>query len=109
MILTHHRADAHQDHRTIAELTQQTFRAHTLLGYEIPKVDGDLGNPNFFIGLTREQCERKIERLYRHFPSQARHHWFDSELFRGLLRLRGMHAVAPAGWAEGFYCPRVTI
>jgi LmbE family N-acetylglucosaminyl deacetylase len=47
LVLTHWQGDAHQDHRLIAELTHNTFRDHLVLEYEIPKYDGDLGNPNF--------------------------------------------------------------
>ena len=41
----HHRARRHQDHRMIAELTWNTFRDHSILEYEIPKYEGDLGHP----------------------------------------------------------------
>ena len=90
-------------------MTAQTFRKEMILGYEIPKVDGDLGNPNFFVPLARAQGERKIEMLMKHFRTQLGRHWFDADLFRGLLRLRGMHAVAHSGWAEAFYCARMVV
>jgi LmbE family N-acetylglucosaminyl deacetylase len=42
-----HRPDArHQDHRVISDFTWCTFRDHLILKYEIPKYEGDLGNPN---------------------------------------------------------------
>ena len=44
LVLTHTRADLHQDHRLASELTWNTFRDHLVLEYEIPKVDGDLGD-----------------------------------------------------------------
>src|SRR5262249_36065947 len=37
LILTHHKGDAHQDHRLVADLTHDTFRDHLVLEYEIPK------------------------------------------------------------------------
>ena len=43
LILTHRLEDRHQDHRCVAELTWNTFRSHTILEYEIPKYEGDLG------------------------------------------------------------------
>src|SRR5437867_2012859 len=49
VIFTHSRADLHQDHRTVGELTWNTFRDHFILEYEIPKYDGGLVNPNFFV------------------------------------------------------------
>src|SRR5262245_23308067 len=37
VVFTHSRSDEHQDHRTIAQLTWNTFRDHLVLEYEIPK------------------------------------------------------------------------
>ena len=51
LILTHQRSDLHQDHRVTCELTWNTFRDHLILEYEIPKYDGDMGAPNFFVPL----------------------------------------------------------
>ena len=52
LILTHSSVDAHQDHRLINELTWNTFRRHTILEFEIPKYDGDLGRPNVYVPLS---------------------------------------------------------
>src|ERR1035437_3107377 len=60
LIFTHNRKDAHQDHRLVAELTWNTFRDHLILEYEIPKYDGDLGQPNLFVPLEPEICEKKV-------------------------------------------------
>ena len=60
LIFTHNHKDAHQDHRSIAQLTRQTFRDHLILEYEIPKYDGDLGRPNLFVPRESEICEKKI-------------------------------------------------
>ena len=45
LVLTHTRDDLHQDHRLACELTWNTFRDHLILEYEVPKWDGDLGQP----------------------------------------------------------------
>jgi LmbE family N-acetylglucosaminyl deacetylase len=103
LILTHYHKDAHQDHRLISELTWNTFRNHQILEYEIPKWDGDLGQPNFYIGLTSATLDRKIELLNDHFPSQRTRSWFDDETFRGLARIRGVEAGVQERYAEGFY------
>jgi LmbE family N-acetylglucosaminyl deacetylase len=103
LILTHNRSDAHQDHRVIAELTWNTFRNHLILEYEIPKYDGDLGQPGVFVTLPPEVCERKVGLLMDVFRSQHGKHWFGRETFFALLRLRGMEANAPGGYAEAFY------
>ncbi len=109
LILTHHRHDAHQDHRIVAELTWNTWRNHLILEYEIPKYDGDLGSPNVLIALDAETAERKIAGLMEHFPSQQERAWFDPDLFRAVLRVRGMEANAPARLAEGFYATKVVL
>src|SRR5262245_42079341 len=97
LILTHHKNDAHQDHQLIAELTHNTFRNHLILEYEIPKYDRDLGNPTFFVPLTRMQLDRKVELICRHFPSQQRRSWFTDETFRAVARIRGIGCNAPEG------------
>ncbi len=103
LILTHARDDAHQDHRFLSELTWQTFRAHAILEYEIPKYDGDLGRPNWYVPLGRDIVDRKLDCLLSCFESQRGKPWFDAETFRGLMRLRGMESRAPSGFAEGFH------
>ena len=107
LILTHWQGDAHQDHRTVAELTHNTFRDHLVLEYEIPKYDGDLGNPTFFAPLTRAQVLEKVEIISRHFPSQHGRRWFSDETFLALARLRGIGCNAPEGLAEAFYAERI--
>jgi LmbE family N-acetylglucosaminyl deacetylase len=104
LILTHHGRDLHQDHRLISELTWNTFRDHLILEYEIPKYDGDFGAPNVFVSLSKPVVEKKIETVLNAFRSQADKHWFSRELFLSVMRLRGMEANSPSGYAEGFYC-----
>jgi LmbE family N-acetylglucosaminyl deacetylase len=104
LIFTHYRADLHQDHRLISELTWNTWRNHLILEYEIPKFDGDFGSPNFFSALSRATLERKISLLQRHYASQAGKQWFAADLFQGVARIRGMECVAPESLAEAFYC-----
>jgi LmbE family N-acetylglucosaminyl deacetylase len=103
LILTHRRADAHQDHRLISELTWNTFRDHFILEYEIPKYDGDLGQPNVFVPLESDVCQKKVRHLMDAFNSQSCKRWFDESTFLSLMRLRGMECNAPSGHAEAFY------
>ena len=100
VVFTHARNDLHQDHRLACELTWNTFRDDLILEYEIPKYDGDLGAPNVFVPLEPSLVEEKLELLRQHYPSQHGKHWFDEELFRGLLRLRGMES--GTRYAEAF-------
>jgi LmbE family N-acetylglucosaminyl deacetylase len=109
LVLTHYRQDLHQDHRLISELTWNTFRNHLILEYEIPKWDGDLGTPNAFVALDEAVCQRKVEMIVTSFQSQATKPWFSEELFRSLLRIRGMECNAPSNYAEAFYCRKVLL
>lgn len=109
VIFTHNRKDAHQDHRLVAELTWNTFRNHLILEYEIPKYDGDLGQPNFFAPLDREVCEKKVNYLMEAFETQRTKKWFEKETFLALLRLRGMECAADSGYAEAFYCRKLVL
>ena len=109
LILTHNRKDAHQDHRTIAELTWNTFRNHLILEYEVPKYDGDLGQPSVFVPLEPDLCQLKVKHLLDAFPSQRNKRWFERETFLSLMRLRGMECNSPSGYAEAFYCRKLTI
>jgi LmbE family N-acetylglucosaminyl deacetylase len=104
LILTHYRADLHQDHRVVNELTWNTWRNHLIWEYEIPKYDGDMGVPNFFVPLDAALCERKIQQILEGYPSQGGHQWFMDDTFRSLLRLRGMECNSPSRYAEAFYC-----
>ena len=103
VILSHWRHDAHQDHREVSQLTWNTFRDHTILEYEIPKWDGDAGQPNVYLPASRAVMERKTGLLQQHFGSQRAKDWFDKEVFMGLARLRGMECRAPEGFAEAFH------
>ena len=107
LIFTHCRHDLHQDHRVINELTWNTFRDHLILEYEIPKYDGDLGNPNFYIHLDESLCVRKIRYILQCFKTQRTKHWFTEDTFRALLRLRGIESGASAKYAEAFYARKI--
>ena len=109
LIFTHNRNDAHQDHRLVAELTWNTFRNHFVLEYEIPKYDGDMGQPSAFVPLSADVCKKKIQLIMDTFQSQRGKHWFQPETFQSLMRLRGMECNAPSGYAEAFYCRKLVI
>lgn len=109
LILTQQRHDAHQDHRLISELTWNTFRNHLILEYEIPKYDGDMGQPSVFVPLEKEIYETKIRYLMESFQTQRSKNWFDESTFMSLMRLRGMECNAPSHYAEAFYCRKVVI
>jgi len=109
LVFTHRRDDRHQDHRTVAELTWNTWRDHLILEYEIPKYEGDLGHPSLYVPLDRDLVDRKIEVLLAVFGTQRSRHWFDADTFRGLMRLRGLECASPSGYAEAFHAPKVVL
>jgi LmbE family N-acetylglucosaminyl deacetylase len=109
VVFTHCRHDLHQDHRTICELTWNTFRNHLILEYEIPKYDGDLGSPNFFVPLEESICRQKIDAVVRSFVSQQQKHWFEEQTFFATLRLRGLECASPTRYAEAFYCRKLVL
>jgi len=107
LIFTHTRDDLHQDHRLINQLTWNTWRNHLILEYEIPKYDGDLRTPNFYVPFDRKIAERKIKYLMECFGTQRDKHWFTPDTFSGLMRIRGLEAVSAGQFAEGFYARKV--
>ena len=109
LIFTHHREDRHQDHRLVAELTWNTFRDHLILEYEVPKYDGDFGSPNVFVHLDQRTCRRKVRNILARFGSQRGRRWFTEDVFRAVLRLRGMESNAPDQYAEAFYCRKLVL
>jgi LmbE family N-acetylglucosaminyl deacetylase len=99
--------DAHQDHRTVADIVPTVFRDQLYLAYEIPKWDGDIGRPSVYFPLSAEAARRKVELLHKCFPSQHGRDWWDDEVFLGMARLRGMECREP--YAEAFNCGKSVI
>ncbi|MFH1763288.1 MAG: PIG-L deacetylase family protein [Gemmatimonadota bacterium] len=109
LIFTHYRFDRHQDHRLVSDLTWNTWRDHTILEYEVPKWDGDLGVPNGFVPLTRAAAERKTEEILSVFATQKDKPWFTADTFLSLMRLRGNECRAEEGFAEAFHARKLAL
>lgn len=109
VVLTHRLEDRHQDHRSVAELTWQAWRNHVIMEYEIPKYEGDLGQPNLYVPLADAVAERKLRHLARHFQTQRGKDWFRASSFRGLMALRGLECRAPSGMAEAFHLRKAVL
>lgn len=109
LIFTHYKQDMHQDHRTLGELTWNTYRNHMILEYEIPKYDGDLGHPNLFVPLTAQHAKRKQQIILDCFKSQLDKQWLDETLLTSLMRIRGVECASESGFAEAFYSRKQTI
>lgn len=102
-------ADAHQDHRTIAQIVPTVFRDCLVLQYEIVKWDGDLGagRPTHYVPLSEQLMADKCALLAEHFATQRGRDWFAEDTFRALGRLRGVECRAP--FAEAFSVPKAVI
>lgn len=109
LVLAPHRHDAHQDHRTLAELVTTAFRDHLVLRYEVLKWDGDLGAApaNLYVPLDAATMQRKTDLLLECFPSQRARDWFEPASFAGLARVRGVQCKAP--YAEAFSVDKVVL
>jgi hypothetical protein len=92
----------------VAEATWQTFRDHMILEYEIPKYEGDLGQPNVFVPLPEDVVRRKASLLMEVFGTQRSKRWFTEDALVGLMRLRGLEA-GLAGHAEAFYSRKLLL
>ena len=99
--------DAHQDHRTVAELVPTAFRDHLTLHYEILKWESDLAQPQAYLPLTESVMAEKVDLLMRHYGSQHGHPWFDPEAFTSLARVRGVQC--HVRYAEAFHLSKFVI
>src|SRR3954454_18164330 len=70
VVFTHQRADLHQDHRLISELTWNAFRDHLILEDEVPKYAGDHRSPDVVVPLDDAHRVRPVRRS--HLPPQGR-------------------------------------
>jgi len=109
LIFTHRRDDLHQDHRLVCELTWCAFRNHRILEYEIPKYDGDLGRPNFYVPLDELTCRRKIQLIGEAFATQQVKPWFSDDTYWAMLRIRGVECNSPTKLAEAFHATKLVL
>ena len=109
LIFTPHREDRHQDHRLVSELTWCAFRDHLILEYEIPKYEGDLGQPNVFVPLGETVCRRKVQSIMGAFQTQYEKQWFTEDTFWATLRLRGLECNSGSKYAEAFHCRKMSL
>jgi LmbE family N-acetylglucosaminyl deacetylase len=109
LVFTHRLDDRHQDHRLVGDLTWNTFRNQAILEYEVPKFEGDLGQPNVFVPLDAEISRRKVELLMKMFATQRSKRWVTEDLFTAIMRLRGMEAGLSGGHAEAFHARKLQL
>ncbi len=109
LVFTHFRDDRHQDHRVVSDMTWQTFRNNQILEYEVVKYDADLGRPNCYVAVDREDVETKTRWLLESFPSQHSKQWFDAETLHAIMRIRGVECASETGYAEAFYARKMRV
>ncbi|MGQ4617264.1 PIG-L family deacetylase [Nocardia sp. R7R-8] len=107
LVFAPQRADAHQDHRLLAELVRTEFRDHLILGYEILKWETDTPQPTVLHPVAPEVAAEKAALLAKCYPSQAHRDWFDDDAFLGLARVRGVQC--HAAYAEGFVLDKAVL
>jgi len=61
------------------------------------------GAPNLYVPLSRTAGRSKVRHLLTAFATQRTRRWFTADIFESLLRLRGIEAGAPEGYAEAFH------
>lgn len=109
LVFTHREDDRHQDHALVSALTWQLFRNHTVLEYEVPKYDGDLGRCNAYFPVAPGAADAKISTILDVFESQQSKYWMDGEVLRAVMRLRGVEARSPHLLAEGFVARKLLL
>jgi hypothetical protein len=65
--------------------------------------------PEQFVPLDVGTSQKKVRCILETFQSQQHKRWFQSETFLSLMRLRGMECTSPSGYAEAFYCRKLTL
>ena len=93
----------------VSDLTWNTFRDHLILEYEIPKYDGDLGPMNVYVELDQDIADQKVAIILEVFQSQTGRRWFSEDLFKAMLRIRGVESNARSGVAEAFVGRKLVI
>ncbi|KIA65489.1 PIG-L deacetylase family protein [Nocardia vulneris] len=107
LVFAPNRADAHQDHRLLAELVPTEFRDHLTLGYEILKWETDTPRPTLFHPLPAGVAAEKARLLVKHYPSQHDRDWFAEDAFLAAARVRGVQCHAE--YAEAFVAEKTVV
>jgi LmbE family N-acetylglucosaminyl deacetylase len=96
------RNDMHQDHKVISEACLTIFRdTATILGCEVLRSAGPDFHANYFIKLTDDEAQKKIDALSRYyFQVAVRPHFFFKKAFEAQMLVRGIQCGCKH--AEGF-------
>jgi LmbE family N-acetylglucosaminyl deacetylase len=103
MVLTHSRADIHQDHNVTTEEVLRAFRGTTVLGFDVVRSSYGFF-PHFLAEVTEADVEKKIAALAE-YKTYHEKYYFSPELLRSTLIRNG--ALAERPYAEGFDILRI--
>ncbi|HEX9090604.1 MAG TPA: PIG-L family deacetylase, partial [Anaerolineales bacterium] len=103
IVITHTRADIHQDHQQTTEEVLRAFRGTTVLGYDALRSSYGFF-PHFLVEVTQADVERKIKALAEYSTYNDKY-YFDAEVLRATLIRHG--ALAERPFAEGFDILRI--
>ncbi len=103
IVITHTRADIHQDHQQTTEEVLRAFRGTTVLGFDALRSSYGFF-PHFLVEVSREDVERKIQALGEYSTYNDKY-YFDASVLRATLIRHG--ALAEVPFAEGFDILRI--
>ena len=81
-------SDVHQDHQVIHQEGLRAFKNTSFAGYELPWNNYSF-HTNFFMKLTEEEIEKKVEALQA-YSSQSHRKYMNPDFIRSLAKVRGV-------------------
>ncbi len=103
LVITHTRADIHQDHQQTTEEVLRAFRGTTVLGFDALRSSYGFF-PHFLVEVTEQDVERMIRALAEYSTYNDKY-YFNESVLRSTLIRHG--ALAERPFAEGFDILRI--
>ena len=103
IVITHTRADIHQDHQQTTEEVLRAFRGTTVLGFDALRSSYGFF-PHFLVEVNAEDVEHKIQALAEYSTYNDKY-YFEDAVLRATLVRHG--ALAERPFAEGFDILRI--
>ncbi len=103
IVITHSRADIHQDHQQTTEEVLRAFRGTTVLGFDAMRSSYGFF-PHFLVEVTAQDVDRKINAL-ANYSTYNDKYYFSADVLRATLIRHG--ALAERPYAEGFDILRI--
>ena len=103
IVITHTRADIHQDHQQTTEEVLRAFRGTTVLGFDALRSSYGFF-PHFLVEVSGEDVEHKVKALLEYSTYNDKY-YFDEAVLRATLIRHG--ALAERPFAEGFDILRI--